>query len=74
MALTDETGRWLPRASLGALFDDVPDGRHIIYCGGGIAASAVALAMDRVGYDDLAVYVASLHEWAADERNPMTVE
>lgn len=46
-------------------------GRTIAYCGGGIAASAYALAMTRAGVDNLAVYAASLQEWAADPTLPM---
>lgn len=37
-------------------------------------ASASAYVMTRLGYRDVAVYTASLQEWAADPDNPMTVE
>jgi thiosulfate/3-mercaptopyruvate sulfurtransferase len=45
--------------------------RHITYCGGGIAASSSAFVMTRLGYTDVAVYTASLQEWAADPALPM---
>ena len=47
--------------------------RTVTYCGGGIAASADAFVMTRLGFTDVAVYTASLQEWAADETNPLTV-
>jgi thiosulfate/3-mercaptopyruvate sulfurtransferase len=48
--------------------------RSITYCGGGVAASAVAFTMYRLGYSDVAVYMGSLQEWAPNLENPMTVE
>ena len=47
--------------------------RLITYCGGGIAASSVAFAAVMAGYDNVAVYDASLSEWAADPALPMEV-
>ena len=47
------------------------DTRVITYCGGGISASANAFAMHRLGFTDIAVYMNSLDEWAADPANPM---
>jgi thiosulfate/3-mercaptopyruvate sulfurtransferase len=46
--------------------------RVITYCGGGIAATTVAFALALLGRDDVAVYDASLMEWARDESLPMT--
>jgi len=43
-------------------------------CGGGIAASSNAFIMTRLGYTDVAVYTASLQEWAADPANPLVVD
>jgi len=43
----------------------------ITYCGGGIAATSVALVMAMFGRDDVRVYDASLTEWAADPALPM---
>ena len=43
----------------------------ITYCGGGIAATSVALALAMLGYDRVKVYDNSLTEWAADPSLPM---
>lgn len=51
-----------------------PGERMITYCGGGIAASSTAFAAVMAGYGDVALYDASLSEWAADESLPMVVE
>ena len=71
MSLIDESGRFRSSSELDALFETDRDKRTITYCGGGIAASADAFVMTRLGYEDVAVYTASLQEWAADPENPM---
>jgi thiosulfate/3-mercaptopyruvate sulfurtransferase len=71
MSLVDESGRFRSDDELNELFGTDRDKRTITYCGGGIAASADAFAMIRLGYKDVAVYTASLQEWAADPENPM---
>lgn len=43
----------------------------ITYCGGGIAATSVALVLDMLGHKSVKVYDASLTEWAADPELPM---
>jgi thiosulfate/3-mercaptopyruvate sulfurtransferase len=43
----------------------------IAYCGGGIAATADALVLAMLGYDNVKVYDASLSEWASDPALPM---
>src|SRR5206468_4001479 len=45
--------------------------RVITYCGGGIAASSDAFVLALLGHDRVAVYDASLSEWAADPSLPM---
>lgn len=45
--------------------------RVMTYCGGGIAATSVALVMAMFGYDNVQVYDASLGEWAQDPALPM---
>jgi thiosulfate/3-mercaptopyruvate sulfurtransferase len=50
-----------------------PNERMITYCGGGIAASSAAFAATMAGFEDVAVYDASLSEWAADPNLPMEV-
>lgn len=45
----------------------------ITYCGGGIAATSVALALEMLGHRSVKVYDASLTEWAADAALPMEI-
>ncbi len=71
MNLLDETGRFRPAADLADMHDGDRNARTITYCGGGILASLNAFAMTRIGFRDVAVYTASLQEWAADPANPM---
>jgi thiosulfate/3-mercaptopyruvate sulfurtransferase len=73
-SLIDESGRYRPHDELAALFDGDRNARTITYCGGGIAASSNAFIMTRLGFTDVAVYTASLQEWAADPANPMVVD
>jgi thiosulfate/3-mercaptopyruvate sulfurtransferase len=47
--------------------------RIISYCGGGIVASTDAFVLTRLGYNNVAVYMASLEEWTTDPSNPMLV-
>ena len=54
-----------------ALVGEDRDTRTITYCGGGIAASTDAFVMTRLGFTDVAIYAASLEEWAANPDNPM---
>ena len=59
---------------LKTIFSDVlPQKEIITYCGGGIAATSVALALDMLGHKNVKVYDASLTEWAEDETLPMDV-
>jgi thiosulfate/3-mercaptopyruvate sulfurtransferase len=74
MALLDATGRYRPRDELAALCVGDREARVITYCGGGIAASSNAFIMTRLGFTDVAVYMASLQEWAADPANPLEVD
>ena len=66
-----ESGHFKADSELASLFEDSLDTPTITYCGGGIAASANAFVMTRLGYTDVAVYINSLQEWAADPSNPM---
>jgi thiosulfate/3-mercaptopyruvate sulfurtransferase len=45
--------------------------RVVTYCGAGIAASSDAFVLTLLGRDDVAVYDASLSEWANDPTLPM---
>jgi len=70
-SLFDESGKFLSHDQLDALFEGDRATRTITYCGGGIAASADAFVMTRLGFTDVAIYGASLQEWAANPENPM---
>lgn len=72
--LIDEGGHYRPLPELDAMHKGNRAERAITYCGGGILASSNAFVMTRLGFKDVAVYTASLQEWAADKRNPMTVD
>jgi thiosulfate/3-mercaptopyruvate sulfurtransferase len=69
-----KTHAYLPAEDLRAKFaaaGALDAGRVITYCGGGIAASSDAFVLALLGKDDVAVYDASLSEWAADPSLPM---
>ena len=74
MALFDESGRYRPLEELAAMHTGDRDARTITYCGGGIMASCNAFVLTRLGFSDVAVYTASLQEWAADPALPMVVD
>lgn len=71
--LNPETNAFLPPGELRRRFAAVGamDKRVITYCGGGIAASADALALVMLGHQDVVLYDASLSEWAIDPFLPM---
>ena len=74
LALIDEAGRYRPHDELAAMHEGDRDTRVITYCGGGIAASSNAFILTRLGFTDVAVYAASLQEWAADPANPLVTD
>jgi thiosulfate/3-mercaptopyruvate sulfurtransferase len=45
--------------------------RIIAYCGGGIAATVDLFLLHQLGYEEIALYDASLGEWAQDESLPL---
>lgn len=57
------------RAKFGAV--GALDREVLVYCGGGIAASADALALVLLGHDKVRLYDASMSEWALDHSLPM---
>ena len=68
------TGAFLPAPQLRAKFAAVgafDKPRVITYCGGGIAASADALALVMLGHPDVRLYDASMSEWSNDDSLPM---
>jgi thiosulfate/3-mercaptopyruvate sulfurtransferase len=72
-ALLDDSGHYLPLGELEAMHAGDRNARVITYCGGGISASSNAFIMTRLGFTNVAVYTASLQEWAADPENPLAV-
>jgi thiosulfate/3-mercaptopyruvate sulfurtransferase len=63
-----------PPDAVAATFKDVgtdPSKRILVYCGGGIAATLDAFLLHQLGYRDVAVYDASMSEWAKDETLPI---
>ena len=48
--------------------------RIITYCGGGIAASATAMVLVMLGFDNVSLYDASLSESAPDQNLPMDTQ
>lgn len=48
-----------------------PSKRILLYCGGGIAATLDAFLLHQLGYQNVAVYDASMSEWAKDETLPI---
>ncbi|GAA3530250.1 thiosulfate sulfurtransferase [Aeromicrobium flavum] len=73
--LVDEQGRLKSLDELRPLFESVgaldPKVAPVTYCGGGIAATAVAFALKGLGRDDVAVYDGSLNAWTADPDRPI---
>ena len=72
--LDPATGAFLPAQALRAKFAAVgafDKARVITYCGGGIAASADALALVMLGHPDVRLYDASMSEWSNDASLPM---
>src|SRR5207237_3487310 len=71
--LNPDTNEFLPPAELRQRFERAGAfGKRVItYCGGGIAASADAMALVMLGHPDVKLYDGSLCEWAADPSLPM---
>jgi thiosulfate/3-mercaptopyruvate sulfurtransferase len=71
--LDPTTNAFLPADELRRRFDAIGamDRPVLTYCGGGIAASADALALIMLGHNDVKLYDASLSEWAKDPSLPM---
>ena len=70
-SLVNEDGLYRKNEELAQLLAGDRDARTITYCGGGVAASSVAFSLARLGFTDVAVYMGSLQEWAADPANPL---
>ena len=76
--LTDsDTGLYRPADELASLFEAAGADRSqrvVTYCGGGIAASSDAFVLSLLGYRNVAVYDASMSEYAADPSLPLEVD
>ena len=73
LGLLDKSGRYRSDDELAAMHKGDRNARTITYCGGGIVASSNAFVMTRLDFTNVAVYTASLQEWAANPANPMIV-
>jgi thiosulfate/3-mercaptopyruvate sulfurtransferase len=51
-----------------------PSRASVLYCGGGIAATLDAFVLHRLGHERLAVYDASMSEWARDPSLPIETD
>jgi thiosulfate/3-mercaptopyruvate sulfurtransferase len=72
--LLQPDGSFRPDTELRPLFEAVgalDRPRVICYCGGGISATMDALVLTRLGHRDVAIYDASMWEWANDPSLPM---
>jgi thiosulfate/3-mercaptopyruvate sulfurtransferase len=73
--LTDpETNEFIPLDEAARRVEAVGAGRAeriVCYCGGGISATVGLFLLHRLGYDNLALYDASMAEWARDEALPI---
>jgi thiosulfate/3-mercaptopyruvate sulfurtransferase len=71
--LDPATNAFLPADELRQKFAAVGamDRPVIVYCGGGIAATADALILTMLGHENVKVYDASMSEWAKDASLPM---
>ncbi len=72
-----DTMRFRPPEKLAEIFSEVGVDKAetiISYCGGGIAACTIFLALAIVGYDNVQLYDGSLIDWAADSSLPMETD
>ncbi len=65
-----------PQSAAAAFYAEgaTADKRILNYCGGGIAATLDAFLQHQLGYMDIAVYDASMSEWAKDEALPIAIQ
>ncbi|MFE6821276.1 sulfurtransferase [Streptomyces sp. NPDC057690] len=72
--LLDGEGRVLPATDLAARVGaglDAADTPVVLYCGGGVSAAGVALALTLLGREDVSLYDGSLEEWSKDPARPL---
>jgi thiosulfate/3-mercaptopyruvate sulfurtransferase len=64
------TDCFVPLDQLGDRFPKNRSTRVLLYCGSGVAASAVALVMTRLGFENVSIYMPGLQEWITDPNAP----
>ncbi|BCI80233.1 sulfurtransferase [Mycobacterium sp. SMC-18] len=75
--LFDDRGLVRPPADIRERYRDAGtdlDREVLLYCGGGISATANALALASCGVESVRVYDGSLEEWSADPTLPLQVD
>lgn len=73
-SVTEQTLAFRPAEEVAAAFAAVGADRSkriVLYCGGGIAATLDAFLLHQLGHADLAIYDASMSEWAKDPSLPI---
>lgn len=71
--LDADSGRWLARPALRQRFNCLDADQPIItYCGSGITAAGMALALLLSGREDVAIYEGSMTQWSADPALPLS--
>jgi thiosulfate/3-mercaptopyruvate sulfurtransferase len=74
-ASLDPHGRFLPPAALRAAFAATLGGvaaeRAIVYCGSGVTACHLLLALEHAGLDGARLYPGSWSEWSGDPSRPV---
>ncbi len=71
----DAEGRFHPPEALGEMFDELLERRAgsqtIAYCGSGVSACHLILAMEHAGIEGVKLYSGSWSEWSSDPSRPI---